>query len=528
MMNDWIRLVLLPLLASAFLPALSVAESPSPEQVVVVANLNSPDSLDLANYYVRNRRIPETNLILLQTPVEEEISDEEFVETIWNPLRKELLDRGFIDGELLDHISHDGRTEYRPFGSHFRYLLLCKGIPLKLNNQVIPNPQQILTIPPIFLTAKSSVDSELSLIVTNNLRQISHVPNPLFQLSDPNQSDFFNAVSVCRLDAPTFDNAKRIVDLSMEAEKTPFLEGRAYIDLFPQNPDGNIWLNNAALLLRAFGYDVDIEHTSNHWNTTQRNDAPAIYLGWYQPHASGPPVSYHPNLPPGSIAGHIHSYSARTLSDKHEGWAGPLIDNGYAVTFGNVYEPYLQMTLRPDLLIESLLKGHCVGEASLFATPVLSWQNVTIADPLYVPFRNSSGFDPIQALTDPATDSYTAIISINRIAQKDRQRAKDKAIGYFLNKPDALVAYKMITEFGDLLTPILSEPLYDYICTKQIRDEDLVPLYLNIFDRLFKANDDRSSEILETLKFNMSYWSTEIQSLINEKSRLLELRTTEN
>lgn len=528
MKHDRIRLTRFPLLFSVFLSALSATADPSPEQVVVVANLNSPDSLELANYYVRKREIPDTNLILLQTPIEEEISNHDFVETIWNPLRKELLGRGFIDGELLDRSSYDGRTEYRPFGSHFRYLLLCKGIPLKLNNQVIPNPQQILTIPPTFLTGKSSVDSELSLIVTNNLRQISHVANPLFQLADPSQSDYFNAVSVCRLDAPTFEKAKRIVDLSIEGEKTPFLEGRAYIDLYPQNPEGNTWLNNAALLLRSFGYDVDIEYTSQHWNITQRNDAPAIYLGWYQTQASGPAVSYHSGLPPGSIAGHIHSLSASTLSDKNEGWAGPLIDHGYTVTFGNVYEPYLQMTLRPDLFIESLLKGHCVGEASAFATPVLSWQNVTIADPLYVPFASAYDFDPIQALDDPATDPYSVIISINRVAQKDRKMAKDKAIDYFLGKPDVIVAYKIIDDFSDLVTPIVLNSLYDYICTKQIKNEDLVPLYLNVFDRLVEANDDRSAQIIELLEFNSADWSPVIQNLIDEKARSLNLRASQD
>ena len=510
------RFLILALLPLLQLSPLQGRSAPGPEQVVVVANLRSPDSLELAHYYVNKRGVPKNNLILLEAPLEEEISNQDFVETIWNPLRKELLARGFIDGELLDRTVYDGRIDYKPFGTHFRYLLLCKGIPLKLNNHVLATPQQMLTIPSIFLTAKASIDSELALIVTSNSRQISYQPNPMFQVSDPNPAGFFDAVSVCRLDAPTYQIAKRIVDLSMEGEKTPFLEGRAYIDLFPQNPEGNIWLKNAALLLRSYGYDVDIEYSSQHWDIPLRNDAPAIYLGWYQSQASGPAVTPHPSMPAGAIAGHIHSYSASTLSDSRVGWAGPLLNNGFAVTFGNVYEPYLQMTLRPDLFIELLLKGHCVGDASIFATPVLSWQNVTIGDPLYVPFTDPSSLDPIETLENSATDPYTAIICINRIEQKDPKLAKDKAIHYFITHPCVQIAFKIIQDFGDLVTPVVLNSVYDYMCTKQVESEELVPLYLTVFEKLYKADDKRCAKILDLLQFDLSRWSDPIQKEIRK------------
>ena len=498
--------------------------APGPEEVVVVANLRSPDSLELAHYYVKKRGIPGNNLILLETPLEEEISNHEFVETIWNPLRKQLLERGLMDGELLDRTFYDGREGYKPFGAYFRYLVLCKGIPLKLNNQVIANPQQMLAIPAMFLTGKASVDSELSLIATNNNRQIGFQTNPLFQVYEPDPSELYNAISVCRLDGPTYKTAREIIDHSIEGEKTPFLEGRVYIDLYPQNPEGNKWLNNAALLLRSYGYDVDIEHSSGHWDFPLRNDAPAIYLGWYQNQASGPAVIKHPSMPSGSIAAHIHSYSASTLSDPNIGWAGPLINNGVAVTFGNVYEPYLQMTLRPDLFIESLLRGHCVGDASIFATPVLSWQNVTIGDPLYVPFSDLSSSDFIETLENTSIDPYTAIICINRIYQKDPELAKDKAIQYFVEHPNVQIAYKIIHDFGDMITPIILDSVYDYMCTKQVESEELVPLYLQVFDMLYNADDDRCTKILELLQFDIRHWSKPVQNEIKRQVARFEGR----
>ncbi len=60
---------------------------------------------------------------------------------------------------------------------------------------------------------------------------------------------------------------------------------------------------------------------------------------------------------------------------------------GVTATMGNVYEPYLQLTHRPDLLLHALARGWTLGEAAYYALPALSWQGVLIGDPLYRPFR---------------------------------------------------------------------------------------------------------------------------------------------
>jgi hypothetical protein len=91
-------------------------------------------------------------------------------------------------------------------------------------------------------------------------------------------------------------------------------------------------------------------------------------------------------FPPGAIALHIHSYSAQTLRSAESNWCGPLIARGVTATMGNVFEPYLQLTHRPDLLVRALLRGEAFGDAACYAQPALSWQTVVIGDPLYRPF----------------------------------------------------------------------------------------------------------------------------------------------
>jgi hypothetical protein len=54
-----------------------------------------------------------------------------------------------------------------------------------------------------------------------------------------------------------------------------------------------------------------------------------------------------------------------------------------------VFEPYLQLTHRPDLLLRALLRGDNFGDAVVYAQPALSWHTIAIGDPLYRPFAVS-------------------------------------------------------------------------------------------------------------------------------------------
>ena len=77
------------------------------------------------------------------------------------------------------------------------------------------------------------------------------------------------------------------------------------------------------------------------------------------------------------------------MRSDRQGWTGPFVARGVTATLGNVFEPYLQLTHRPDLLLSALIQGKNFGDAAYYALPVLSWQSFAIGDPLYRPFKVS-------------------------------------------------------------------------------------------------------------------------------------------
>src|SRR5262249_50740370 len=152
-------------------------------------------------------------------------------------------------------------------------------------------------------------------------------------------------------------------------------------------PSGDQWLGAVAEEIAALGFDSTVDRGPETFPPTARCDAPALYFGWYATDLNGPFSLPGFRFPQGAIAFHIHSYSAHTLPSTTEGWGGPVIARGATATMGNVFEPFLQMTHRPDLFLARLAQGATLADAAYYALPVLSWESVLVGDPLYRPFR---------------------------------------------------------------------------------------------------------------------------------------------
>ncbi len=354
--------------------------------VVILANLADSDSMRIARHYASARGLPESNILAWKMPLQEEISWTEFVSSLWQPLQDALVERHWIDGIPMEFTDPTGRKRYAMNGHRIAAIVVCRGVPLKFTNTPALLSATALTskMPELRSTA-AAVDSELALLAHNAYDITAVVGNPLYENEHPTVSQSNQVICVGRLDGPTVQDAMELVDQALEAERVGLI-GRAYIDLSGKHPDGDRWLESAAMQVAGLGYDVTIDRPAATMPATARADAPAIYLGWYTSDLNGPFALPGFRFPNGAIALHIHSFSASTLHSPTIGWTGPLIGRGAAVTFGNVYEPYLQLTLRPDLLMRALARGATVGDAALFALPVLSWQSILVGDPLYKPF----------------------------------------------------------------------------------------------------------------------------------------------
>jgi uncharacterized protein (TIGR03790 family) len=356
-------------------------------RTVVLVNSRQADSVALGEFYAEQRGIPRANLVALPMPAEESITWRAFVDEVWQPLQDELHRRQWLQGSLSNQLDPLGRRKTALTGHRLAYLVVCRGTPLRIHDDPTAiEPAQSARVPEQFRRNQAAVDSELSLLAQGPQPTLGFVANPLFRARRAADISAEFVVKVARLDGPTAADARGLVASALEAERNGLI-GRSYVDLGGPHAAGDRWLETVRTRLVDLGFFGDVERTGRQFDAADRFDAPALYFGWYAGALNGPFRREGFRFPPGAIALHIHSYSAATLRSASDHWCGPLVARGVAATFGNVFEPYLEFTIRPDDLLEQLAAGATLGDAAYFATPVLSWQNVVIGDPLYRPFR---------------------------------------------------------------------------------------------------------------------------------------------
>ncbi len=466
------------------------------ERTLVIANQNVPESLLLAEFYRDQRGIPEAHVLHLDIEPIETIDYRIFVDNIWNPVREYLIQANLVEGFIESSDDEYGRNSLRIDKNLLKYIVICKGIPLKISRGLELLQFTHDEIPQPFRTVQASVDSELALILQNNPDPIGIIKNPNFEPPFLRFVDYRFSLAIGRIEGPTYTLSRRMILDAIEVERSGGLNGRAYVDLHSQHPLGNEWLQSAAKYMEAFGIDTDIESSDGHWSYTERHDAPALYLGWYSGNANGPAISAQTEIPKGAIGWHIHSLSAYSLADPEVGWVAPLLQNGYAVSFGNVEEPYLEYTQRPDIFIKYLVEGHTVGEASLYALPFLSWQTVMVGDPLYRPFP--------QNVDHKSTESpYAQILKINRLQKEDPFLAREYALNTFIDNPSIQLAYKILIEFwsGYESEMLINSIVRSITQLPQLKPEE-VELYLRIAEGLHsnghKADIPRITQYLRS------------------------------
>ncbi len=368
-------------------PLAAANENPA-AHLVILANSRQPESVALAQFYAESRGVPAANIVALPLPTEESITWRQFIDQVYQPLQDELYRRGWLEGMASTLLDHYGRKRYAFTGHRISYLVACRGVPLRIYNDptLLPEPAKIAAQ---LNRNEAAVDSELSLLVAGNYEIAGLVGNPLFERDGLATLDGGMVVKVSRLDGPTWESARQLVTSALKAEQTG-LTGRYYLDFKGPHPDGDKWLHSVQTQLNNLGFEGDIEDTAATFGPTARFDLPVWYFGWYAPNLDGPFAVEGFEFPPGAIAVHIHSFSASTLHSPDAGWCGPFVARGVTATAGNVFEPFLQFSHRPDLLVHALAQGRNFGDAAYYALPALSWQGVAIGDPLYQPFKTKA------------------------------------------------------------------------------------------------------------------------------------------
>lgn len=224
----------------------------------------------------------------------------------------------------------------------------------------------------------ASLDSELAIIFWNDYRRIGSVPNFLNPAFDGSPlRNTYRTLRVARIDGPTKDSAKALIDRTREAEAITSLEGNVYVDLRGIQSGDPILVRNENWL-RAVGNQfndvkgltVTTEESAKLFQPGECPDT-LVYLGWYSLGKYVPACTFKP----GSIAYHLVPGDALRLRDaEQQGWCRGLIEAGATRVIGSVGEavPVL-LTIDEDAERTPMSLKVVVAELSdgmiLFAVP---------------------------------------------------------------------------------------------------------------------------------------------------------------
>jgi len=291
--------------------------------------------------------------------------------------------------------------------------------------------------------ADASLDSELALLWWD--RDLYPVAwrwgNPLFQDAIFRPEDL-PVLMVGRLDAPTVDLVKGLVDQSLQAERSG-LQGTVYFDArgLKAKDDADTYgvydqsLRDAAEVAKQRSeYRVVLDNVEATLSRPGAAPDVALYIGWYRLRSYEDAFTFKP----GAIGYHMASAEAITVHDRGErGWCKNALERGITATLGSVGEPYLDAFPEPALFTTLLLTGkYSLAEVYYLTSRYVSWRMVLFGDPLYNPMRGRSRPTADSAISLPAPPSERPLGDPPaRLAQKHREQQdrKDRLVKLLLD-----------------------------------------------------------------------------------------------
>lgn len=419
------------LLVFALLSIPSFSFAIEPADVWLVVNKNVPESRQVADHYMAQRGVPKGNVVVLDLPKDENISRDDYNAKLAGPLREALKDQ-------KDKV---------------KVLLTTYGVPLRVGQQtpIEPEKKELDSIRPQLAEARKKVaaleknkdadrkeldqaraevnkqfareiilshaestacvDSELMLLWWPRYSTARWVMNPLyFQASEAYRKQCGPMLLTSRLDGPSAEIAKRLVDDAMAAEAKG-LVGNVVIDARGikfeakgQDATGHSYggydesFRETARLLEKAGMTVALDEKDAVLPAGSAKGV-ALYGGWY---SHGKFVDSC-EFVPGAVAWHLASSEAITLRKPDSPlWCPNLLKKGVAATMGPVAEPYTVGFPKPEEFFGFLATGeYTLAEAYAKSTILTSWMMVLVGDPLYNPFKKNPKVKVADVLPSP-------------------------------------------------------------------------------------------------------------------------------
>src|SRR6266571_7995337 len=366
------------------------------DEVVVIYNSRLPESRELAIYYAQRRDVPSNQVFGFDLPTTETMTRAEFHDDLQKPLLKALeRQKLFIVRSDIIPATRDktGDMVQKVAASKIRYATLCYGVPVRILNDPDLSEPGAEKMRPEARRNEAAVDSELAALPLLIQGHPLYGParNSAYGVTNAALIHPTNGVlMVARLDGPSVEIARSLVDKAMEAE-TNGLWGRAYFDLRGLTNTnyklGDDWIRGAADIVKRLGFETIIDDKPETFSAAFPMSQIAFYASWYDGQFSGPFTRPRVEFMPGAVAYHLHSFSAYVLRTTDHYWVGPLLAEGATATLGYVEEPFLEWTVNVASFFGDLtVFGFSLGEAAYAAQPSVSWQMTVVGDPLYRPF----------------------------------------------------------------------------------------------------------------------------------------------
>jgi uncharacterized protein (TIGR03790 family) len=247
----------------------------------------------------------------------------------------------------------------------------------------------------------ASLDSELSLVAWSDYGINHWQPNYLnVRFRDSAITALRPTYMVARVDAPTLLLAKQMIDTAVQVEKEGSLKGKAYFDgrglakaedqVQPgTHPDFDKSVVQTANIVKQYGtLEVVLNENAELFQPGACPNA-AIYCGWYSLANYVDAFDWSK----GAVAYHIASGEADTLHKPDSNvWCKKMLEDGVCATMGPVQEHPIIAFPRPEQFFLLLLSGkYTLAECYWMSVPFNSWTMTLIGDPLYNPFKKSSG-----------------------------------------------------------------------------------------------------------------------------------------
>ncbi|MGO9243976.1 MAG: TIGR03790 family protein [Verrucomicrobiia bacterium] len=445
------------LVAVALLGTLRTVRADDPAKgMVIVYNVEDPDSRPLADYYALKRGVPTSRICEIDVRASETITRAEYNQKIRDPISQFLVRKELIHQEpktIFDSIL--GKIPgLETISAKVSCIVLMYGVPLRIDSD--PNLAERVpeTTKKEFRRNEASVESELATLPTPGAPITGFLRNPFFESASVHFGPPLNnaMLLVGRLDGPDPATVRRMIDDALTAERYG-VHGRAYFDWRDTQDrgyvEGDDWIRGAYHACRDAGYECDYDDRPETFDQDYPMTDVAIYAGWYAPNVCGPFVRPDFHFRTGALAYHIHSSSGASVRTRTTYWVGPLLAKGAAATMGNVFEPYLSMTPHIDMFFQRLLDGATFLEAGYYSEPVLSWQTTFVGDPLYRPFATSLDEQIHRLEADHQPDVEWAYLrKVNQLMNQSQSAAAEKLCRA---KAETLHSPVLFEKLGDLL-----------------------------------------------------------------------------